>query len=940
MTTTTAEKEEDRHHDSDDRTISTTADNDVEHGSQEVILSWPEGKEKEGEETTTERSFLGICQHLEPRQRRRILVSALLAILTVLAVGFAFGSVRGDGPRGNSSNQGPTNGSLPPETQTEKGWDSTNDDHKGSSSSSPSGTNNVSTQNPKSEESQQANDSESNNNNSNSNSYYSFFLPFPDVQLSYVSSEDTTRGYSSYADWEKDLTEAAKIYINNVVLKNLGLYSPNIPAFSDANGMTWRNTAAAAADTDETTYTGDITDFETNRQELGVQESDLLQADDQYVYAAYNDYVLAWDTQGNQVAQTHVSSGDDDDTTVATTRSGIFSGASTTNKNKANIEALLLTEEHLVILVSNYYKSNKQKDNVLTDYETMHIRTYQRLVPTSTTTEQQELTLVGTKNIHGRLIDARAILVGNDHIHVTTSSAIDTYTHLGVPFERYQSEFVDMTDPAYIQAVRQRALETYIPAFVQKLGQEMSSIDGLSGTNTLPHMLRVGRWQQPTESLEQNMDAQIMLNTGILNSVTFITSFDATTFSSAVPAAASGSSSSRSRELATYTSAFLPPSRFIQVYSTDSNLVLATRAWDWNGDAETAEEVTHLILLEMTRTNADVSTTFQSIGTLRGYLLNPSSVDIITNGNNGIELRVATTVSTRWRFQPRPRGYEEMGQNEGVSIVEESRTENYITVLRIPDDGSSLQQRGFIKIGNANERIMAVRFLDKIAYCMTSLDEGPFYVIDMEQLRVLGDVEVDGFTNYLHPINEDQTMLLGIGQNADGSLTISIFDATIPSRPSITTAYSVGDRIVPQDENEPISVGSSSSSIAQWDYKSFRYVDGQLILPLVINAYSYEETGGKNGVAGAIHQTLVDSFEGFVVFTVNSNEIREHFRVSHAQPFGQCYYCGYLAPRSFIYHGHVMTVHGNTASSNDLDTGLEEWSFQVQVEGETASCCF
>ena len=67
----------------------------------------------------------------------------------------------------------------------------------------------------------------------------------------------------------------------------------------------------------------------------------------------------------------------------------------------------------------------------------------------------------------------------------------------------------------------------------------------------------------------------------------------------------------------------------------------------------------------------------------------------------------------------------------------------------------------------------ALRFFDSIAYAVTFEQTDPFYVIsfeDPETPTVLGELNVTGFSRYMHSATNDaNTQILGDGQEAHES---------------------------------------------------------------------------------------------------------------------------------------------------------------------------
>ncbi len=70
-------------------------------------------------------------------------------------------------------------------------------------------------------------------------------------------------------------------------------------------------------------------------------------------------------------------------------------------------------------------------------------------------------------------------------------------------------------------------------------------------------------------------------------------------------------------------------------------------------------------------------------------------------------------------------------------------------------------------IGKPGEHIYSVRFMQNRAYIVTFQKVDPLYVIDLTNTRsptIAGELEIPGFSDYLHPIGDD--LLLGIGKDA------------------------------------------------------------------------------------------------------------------------------------------------------------------------------
>lgn len=113
-------------------------------------------------------------------------------------------------------------------------------------------------------------------------------------------------------------------------------------------------------------------------------------------------------------------------------------------------------------------------------------------------------------------------------------------------------------------------------------------------------------------------------------------------------------------------------------------------------------------------------------------------------------------------------------------------------------------------IGKPGEQLYASRFLGNRAYLVTFRQTDPLYVIDLEDPanpRIVGEVEIEGYSDYLQPIGQDY--LLGIGKDAvvaadnfgdDGrgaliqGVKLSLFNVSNPASPTEVQSVRIGQR--------------------------------------------------------------------------------------------------------------------------------------------------
>lgn len=116
-----------------------------------------------------------------------------------------------------------------------------------------------------------------------------------------------------------------------------------------------------------------------------------------------------------------------------------------------------------------------------------------------------------------------------------------------------------------------------------------------------------------------------------------------------------------------------------------------------------------------------------------------------------------------------------MGEYEGVFKVATSKGNQWdetsstsVSVLKESPDRKNLEEISSLhNLGKPGERLFAARFIGTRGYLVTFKQTDPLYVLnfkDPEHPEILGELEIQGYSDYLHPIGENY--LLGIGKDA------------------------------------------------------------------------------------------------------------------------------------------------------------------------------
>ena len=140
-------------------------------------------------------------------------------------------------------------------------------------------------------------------------------------------------------------------------------------------------------------------------------------------------------------------------------------------------------------------------------------------------------------------------------------------------------------------------------------------------------------------------------------------------------------------------------------------------------------------------------------------------------------------------------------------------------------------------IGKPYESLYASRFVGDRLYASTFRVIDPFYVVDLSDPlapKVAGEVELPGFAEYLHPVNED--LVLGVGYDADPfvgirrGIKLSLFNVSDPAQPRVVDERIVGER------------GSASALFSSHHaFSALRLEDGRLRIGVPIRVHGEPE---------------------------------------------------------------------------------------------------
>ncbi len=175
---------------------------------------------------------------------------------------------------------------------------------------------------------------------------------------------------------------------------------------------------------------------------------------------------------------------------------------------------------------------------------------------------------------------------------------------------------------------------------------------------------------------------------------------------------------------------------------------------------------------------------YQGSGVVPGSLSINGSNPSFLMGERGEVLHIITSWrdENRWQWQHQLTNLQSNADNSTLEIIAQLPNETHPA-----------------PIGKPGEQIYASRYIGDRAYVVTFQTIDPLYVIDLSNDKkpvIAGELEIPGFSSYLHAINDD--LLLGIGKNTNGprlqGLKLSLFNVADIHSPEEISSLNIGDR--------------------------------------------------------------------------------------------------------------------------------------------------
>jgi uncharacterized secreted protein with C-terminal beta-propeller domain len=289
------------------------------------------------------------------------------------------------------------------------------------------------------------------------------------------------------------------------------------------------------------------------------------------------------------------------------------------------------------------------------------------------------------------------------------------------------------------------------------------------------------------------------------------------------------------------------------VYSSRTHLYVASSKVDYEryGDWDWRHDSTNTQVFRFSLQDGDVE--FVAKGEVPGTILNQFSMDAYRD-----HFRIATTKGNIWN--------------------EENPSTNNVYVM-----DNQMQVVGELEDLAPGEKIYSTRFMGDRLYMVTFKKVDPLFVIDMSSPTnptVLGKLKIPGYSDYLHPYDENH--IIGFGKDTEAAaeeeqaardlnfawyqgMKMAIFDVSDVKNPEQKFVEIIGDR------------GTESELLH--NHKALLFDKEKNLLAFPVRIQKKIEEGGDTSPRGDYYET---EFSGAVVYDIDlENGFSERGRITH-----------------------------------------------------------
>lgn len=218
-----------------------------------------------------------------------------------------------------------------------------------------------------------------------------------------------------------------------------------------------------------------------------------------------------------------------------------------------------------------------------------------------------------------------------------------------------------------------------------------------------------------------------------------------------------------------------------------------------------------------------------------------------------------------------------------------------------------------------DERIYSSRFIDDKLYLVTFKRVDPFFVIDLSSNtpKILGELKIPGFSNYLHPLDKDH--IIGIGRD-------TIEDKDFVRTKGVKLAlFDISDFKNPKERDSIVIGSSSTDSEILYNHKAFFLDAKRNIMSVPIKGYLEDQEMAKRPYSED------GRWNGFFVYHVDRNGFDEMGTITH---YKDTYPSVYMQSRSFYINDVLYTIMDGSIKMNDINDLSEIKTIKLAQTGD------
>jgi uncharacterized secreted protein with C-terminal beta-propeller domain len=257
---------------------------------------------------------------------------------------------------------------------------------------------------------------------------------------------------------------------------------------------------------------------------------------------------------------------------------------------------------------------------------------------------------------------------------------------------------------------------------------------------------------------------------------------------------------------------------------------------------------------------------------------------------------------------------DEYGDHFRVATTTYGRTSaNNVYILDM-----ALNMTGWVEGLAEGETIYSARFMGERGYLVTFKQVDPLFVIDLSDPynpEELGYLKVTGYSDYLHPYDENH--IIGIGKETTDAgefawyqgVKISLFDVTDVGNPREISKLEIGDR--------------GTDSPVLYDHKAFLFDKSRNLLVIPVLEAKVDQT--EYSEADLVWAYGEPVYQGAYVFDISIDDGLElRGRITHIDGLsepeqGYYYYSPFSVERSLYIEDVLYTISDAKIKMNDLE---------------------